>query len=281
MQIEPIRQRRLYRQVADQLRQLIDGGRFTQGSRLPTERELALQLGISRPTVREALIALEVDGLVDIRVGSGIYVNPAKVGAITLSGTASVPVAGPFEILDARALFEGAVAEEAAGRSMPSDIAAINATIQAMSASHHPSPQSLMIDRAFHVAIADILHNDAITRTIGDLFDQRINPYFAQLAGYFENAQSWDAATDEHCVIRDRIEARDGRGAKEAMQLHLRNSQQRFSKSFGAGPEPTSRKNGSMSKQSLPKARLARGDFSAEPSLAQETAKIKTATTRQ
>ncbi|TIU09927.1 MAG: winged helix-turn-helix transcriptional regulator, partial [Mesorhizobium sp.] len=62
MPIQAVEPRRLYRQIADQLRQLIDAGEFAVGDRLPTERELADQLGISRPTVREALIALEVEG---------------------------------------------------------------------------------------------------------------------------------------------------------------------------------------------------------------------------
>src|SRR5947209_11748059 len=80
--LEAVEARRLYRQVADQLRNLIDSGEYAVGSRLPTERELAEQLKISRPTVREALIALEVEGRLRIRVGSGIYViEPAAVAA--------------------------------------------------------------------------------------------------------------------------------------------------------------------------------------------------------
>ncbi|TIX85399.1 MAG: FadR family transcriptional regulator, partial [Mesorhizobium sp.] len=71
MPIQAVEPRRLYRQIADQLRQLIDAGEFAVGERLPTEREPADQLGISRPTVREALIALEVEGRIRIRVGSG------------------------------------------------------------------------------------------------------------------------------------------------------------------------------------------------------------------
>src|SRR6185436_8232886 len=73
--LEAVEARRLYRQVADQLRALIDSGEYAVGSRLPTERDLAEQLKVSRPTVREALIALEVEGRVRIRVGSGIYVT--------------------------------------------------------------------------------------------------------------------------------------------------------------------------------------------------------------
>ena len=73
--LQSIEPRRLYRQIADQLRALIRDGEFPVGSRMPTERDLAAQLGVSRPSVREALIALEVEGLVEVRMGSGIYVT--------------------------------------------------------------------------------------------------------------------------------------------------------------------------------------------------------------
>jgi DNA-binding FadR family transcriptional regulator len=235
MQIEPIRQRRLYRQVADQLRNLIVKEHFPSGSRLPTERELALQLGISRPTVREALIALEVDGLVDIRGGSGIYVTSQATSEPNAPAPMASPVAGPFEILNARALFEGAVAEAAAIAAKAEDIAAIDAALTQMAKAQHPSNQSMALDKAFHLAVADILQNDAITRTISDLFDQRINPYFEQLASYFENAKSWQDAIVEHRQIRDFIAAQDGEGAKNAMRLHLQKSQLRFSENFGEG----------------------------------------------
>ena len=74
MPIQAVEAQRLYQQIAQQLRQLIAGGEFPPGSRLPAERELASQLGVSRPSVREALIALEVEGWVEVRTGSGVYV---------------------------------------------------------------------------------------------------------------------------------------------------------------------------------------------------------------
>src|SRR5712671_6895877 len=76
MPIQTIEPRRLYRQIADQLRSLIEHGEYKVGTRLPPERDLATQLGVSRPSVREALIALEVEGLVEVRMGSGVYVRP-------------------------------------------------------------------------------------------------------------------------------------------------------------------------------------------------------------
>jgi DNA-binding FadR family transcriptional regulator len=78
MPLQTIEPRRLYRQIADQLRVLIDGGEFPAGARLPPERDLAVQLGVSRPSVREALIALEVEGRVEVRMGSGIYVRAIR-----------------------------------------------------------------------------------------------------------------------------------------------------------------------------------------------------------
>ena len=79
-----IQPRRLYRQVADQIRTLIESGEFAVGERLPGERELAEKLGVSRPTIREALIALEVEGLVHIRMGSGIYVTRQRARSLHL-----------------------------------------------------------------------------------------------------------------------------------------------------------------------------------------------------
>jgi DNA-binding FadR family transcriptional regulator len=74
MPLQAVENRRLYRQIADQIAALIERGEYGTGQRLPPERDLAKQLGVSRPSVREALIALEVEGYVEVRIGSGVYV---------------------------------------------------------------------------------------------------------------------------------------------------------------------------------------------------------------
>ena len=74
MPLQTIEPQRLYRQIAEQLRLRMGQSEFAAGARLPAERDLAKQLGVSRPTVREALIALEVEGWVEVRSGSGVYV---------------------------------------------------------------------------------------------------------------------------------------------------------------------------------------------------------------
>ena len=232
MPLEAVEARRLYRQIADQLRSLIDSGEYAVGSRLPTERELAEQLKVSRPTVREALISLEVEGRVRIRVGSGIYViEPAGLAAPVPAATV---IEGPFELLRAREFLEGGIAEQAARVATKDDIARIDAALVAMENVDHPGEASMVHDRAFHVAIAGCLGNAVLVRVVGELFDQRLNPYFTQLAHYFENPGTWRTALDEHRVVRDAIAARQPKAARDAMRDHLAHSQERFAQNFGA-----------------------------------------------
>jgi DNA-binding FadR family transcriptional regulator len=228
--LEVIEPRRLYRRIADQLRLLMDQGEFPVGSRLPAERELATQLGVSRPTVREALIALEVEGRLRIRVGSGIYViEPQPTAAVSNSAS----IEGPFEILGARAFVESAIAEEAARYAKAEDIAALDSVLKEAADSNDGF---LIHDRHFHTAIAEILGNGVLVRCVGELFDLRINPYFERLARHTLESTAWQSAHEEHVAIRDAIALRDPAKAREAMREHLKRSHQRFARDFGEQP---------------------------------------------
>src|SRR5438874_12654142 len=96
-------------------------------------------------------------------------------------------------------------------------------------------------DRAFHVAVTGSLDNAVLVRVVGELFDQRLNPYFAKLAHYFENPESWRAALSEHQAIRDAIVARDSEAARVTMRQHLARSQERFAQNFGTEAASTAR----------------------------------------
>lgn len=233
MPLEVVESPRLYRQIADQLRSLIERREFAVGSRLPPERELAEKLGVSRPSVREALIALEVEGLVRIRMGSGIYVlePPAGDRARSLQPEGE----GPFELLKARELIESGICREAATVFPREHVAALDAILARMGSGSLSSEELIHLDRAFHVTIAGALGNAVLVRCVGELFDQRINPYFTRLARYFENDQSWRETLAEHGLVRDALAARNGAAAGRAMRNHIRNSQARFSRSFGDG----------------------------------------------
>src|SRR6516164_4645395 len=122
MPFQSIEPRRLYRQIADQIRGLIRSGEYAAGARLPPERDLAKQLGVSRPSVREALIALEVEGMVEVRIGSGIYV---LAGGSEHPRTEPEAAAGPFELLRARYVIESECAALAAKSAKKTQLQAI------------------------------------------------------------------------------------------------------------------------------------------------------------
>jgi len=233
--LEAVESPRLYRQIADQLRHLMDRREFPVGCRLPPERELAEKLGVSRPSVREALIALEVEGRVRIRMGSGVYVTERARKRAAPAPVFDEAPEGPFEVLKARELIESALSAEVSACATPKNVALLDGILTRMETPGLSSDELVALDRAFHVGIAGILGNAVLVRFVGTLFDQRINPYFRQLASYFENADSWRAAVAEHRAIRDAIAAGTSEGARDAMRRHLQRSAERFSQSFGEG----------------------------------------------
>src|SRR4029079_7304061 len=141
---------------------------------------------------------------------------------------------GPFVLWRPREFPEGGIAEQAARLAKKGDIARIDAALLGMENVEHPGEASMVHDRAFHIAVAGCLGNAVLVRVVGELFDQRLNPYFAQLAHYFENPGTWRTALDEHRAVRDAIAAHDPDAAREAMRNHLARSQARFAQNFGA-----------------------------------------------
>jgi DNA-binding FadR family transcriptional regulator len=147
---------------------------------------------------------------------------------------------GPFEVLHAREIVEASVASEAAKVARPEHIAAIDQVLSRMDECGGSNDNWIKLDREFHVAIAASLDNGVLVRFVGQLFDQRINPYFEHLASYFEDASTWRQALAEHRAILDAIAAGDPKAARLAMKRHLKLSQERFSRGFGEPVTPLS-----------------------------------------
>ncbi|MCR5866354.1 MAG: FadR/GntR family transcriptional regulator [Aquincola tertiaricarbonis] len=228
MPLQSIEPRRLYRQIADQLRGLIEAGEFAPGSRLPAERELAVQLGVSRPSVREALIALEVEGVIEVRMGSGIYVRPRE--AMAAAPAAGVEGEGPLETIRARQLVEGelaAAAAVAAGRDAAL-VAGLREAVALMEADIDAGVMPLRGDRLFHLRVAEASENSPLLRVVTELFDERNKPLFERLGSHFENEANWRAAVEEHRRVVEAIAAGDAAAAREAMRAHLQLSHDRF-----------------------------------------------------
>jgi GntR family transcriptional regulator, transcriptional repressor for pyruvate dehydrogenase complex len=231
MPFHSIEPRRLYRQIADQIRGLIRSGEFPAGARLPPERDLAKQLGVSRPSVREALIALEVEGLVEVRIGSGIYVLAPNGGQPTLAAEGDAP-AGPFELLRARYVIEAECAALAAKSAKRQQVEAIEQALFEMEREHSDGRQPLSGDRLFHLRIAEATGNGALVHVIKTLWDERTGPLYKQLEHHYDSPGLWETAMGEHRAVLKAIAAHDPVAAKTAMQRHLNMAYKRFSKGW-------------------------------------------------
>jgi DNA-binding FadR family transcriptional regulator len=212
MPFQSIEPRRLYRQIADQIRGLIRSGEFAPGARLPPERELAKQLGVSRPSVREALIALEVEGLVEVRIGSGIYVRAAPEAAMPEADAA----AGPYELLRARYVIEAECAALAAKSAKRQQLAAIAATLDGMQREMESGKQPLPSDRDFHLRIAEATGNGALVAVVKMLWEERTGPLYQQLEHHYDSPALWRAALAEHRAVLKAIADRDPQAARAA-----------------------------------------------------------------
>ena len=232
MPIQAIEAQRLYQQIAQQLRQLITSGEFPPGSRLPAERELAAQLGVSRPSVREALIALEVEGWVEVRTGSGVYVLERT--APDRQAVAATEW-GPLEVIRARRLVEGEIAALAAQAIEPQHLLALQQALQAMQQDADGGRAPLEGDRAFHLTLAAACGNAVLSDTVTQFWDARKGPLFERLGDYFETPQSWRCAIEEHRQILAALEQGNAHAARGAMQHHMDQSHERFNASW---PQP-------------------------------------------
>lgn len=223
---KPVEPRRLYQQIADQIKELIAKESFQVGDRLPAERELAVLLGVSRPSLREALIALDVQGNVEIRGGSGVYVCPQP----ERRAPKATPALGesPRELMQARSALESAVMILACAHGTPEQLKQLRSIITRMRAQTGRNRTPLELDRRFHMTLAEMSGNSVMGRLIAELFDERHSPISAKLSSKYENARTWKAALKEHEAILRALEARDPIAAQAAMLSHLRASELRW-----------------------------------------------------
>ncbi|MDR3372802.1 MAG: FadR/GntR family transcriptional regulator [Ancalomicrobiaceae bacterium] len=215
MPFQPIDSQRLYQKVADQIGELIRAGEFKPGHRLPPERDLSKQLGVSRPVVREAMIALELAGLIEVRTGAGTFVREAANGAEALGDVGH----SPYDILSSRMVIEGEIAAIAAREAGPDAVATLSRLVDAMARAGVESDPDL--DRQFHVGIADATGSAVLAAVVGWLWQMQYAPVFAILSERVHLAENLEATVQGHRAIVTALEAHDAATAKAAMCEHL------------------------------------------------------------
>jgi DNA-binding FadR family transcriptional regulator len=226
MPFQAVATQRLYEQVAGQVTDLVARGEFKPGDRLPPERDLAKLLGVSRPTVREAMIALEIAGLVEVRVGAGAFITEkAQTNGANHRLFEGVG-ASPLELIAARRTIEPEVAALAAQLATEEEIAAIAETV-AMIAAAQDTPAHRAADHQFHVRIGHASHNNILTTIVDECWAEMYSPMFERMGAITGlivsrcSPQKRDVTVAEHEAVYRAIAARDPTAARAAMDAHL------------------------------------------------------------
>ncbi|MYN02145.1 FCD domain-containing protein [Pseudoduganella sp. DS3] len=207
---------RLYKQVADKIQAMIAADGYISGDRLPSERELAARLAVSRASLREGLIALELTGVVEVRSNSGVYISEGA------EATPAPPEAGPgpFEVLSARRVIECEIAAIAAQLATDRAIDAILLAVEAMERDHDDVATNEQADRNFHMAIANATGNSALVGVMNHLWDQR-GHLWHRLKEHFQTEELRKETLSDHRAILQAIANHDPSGARKAMRVHL------------------------------------------------------------
>ena len=214
---------RLYQQIADRIAQSIKKGKFRVGARLPAERDLAEQFKVSRPTLREALIALEIAGFVEVRTGSGAYVCPRPRGN-TAQSSKAIKDAGPsaFELIAARRMIEPSVSAQAAIAATAADKRSIAKALAEFERNWNGTNwEKLDADRQFHIRVAEAAHNTAVIGFVEKLWEGMFGPIFAVLSERTKLTSRQAETMHDHHTISHCIERGDALGAQAAMTNHL------------------------------------------------------------
>ncbi|UJF18257.1 FCD domain-containing protein [Vibrio sp. SS-MA-C1-2] len=222
--------KRLYQKIGFTLQNQICNGERSVGERLPPEREIAEEMEVSRSVVREAIIMLELKGLVEVRKGSGVYVISSTLDSHTESAfhepshTADI---GPFELLQARQVIESQIASFAALNVTKNDISKLREALDTERQQLETGYSDYDGDETFHLTIAEASQNSVLSDIAHDLWNRRTDSsMWRQLHTHITNKNYRIAWLDDHEQVLRALQRRDPDGARDAMWQHLENVKQ-------------------------------------------------------
>ncbi|MHC5655652.1 FCD domain-containing protein [Stappia sp.] len=212
--------KRRYEEVAEALRREITEGNYALGDRLKTERQISEEMGVSRSLVREAVIMLEIEGFVDVRKGSGIYVARLPAGE-TRDARGDI---GPFELLQARQVLESSIAAFAATMVTKADVLRMREALEMERRAIEDGTGDYAGDELFHHLIAEATQNSVLVDMIDELWRKREqSPMWARLHTRIFDRGYRDRWLEDHQRILTALQCRDPGAARQAMWQHLEN----------------------------------------------------------
>lgn len=216
---------KLSQAVVRQIEQLILRGILRPGERLPSERELSDRLGVSRPSLRDAVADLQERGLLVARANAGIYVADVLGSAFSpaLIGLFATHDEAVFDYVDFRRDMEGLAAERAARHASDTDLKVVDTIFRKMEAAHtkrDPTDEA-SLDAQFHLSIIEASHNVVMLHMMRAMYDLLRQGVFYNRQVMFKNRTTREALLDQHRAINDGVQARDPAAARGAVEAHL------------------------------------------------------------
>lgn len=225
MPFRKIEPEKLSSAVVRQIELLILRGILRQGERLPAERELAEQLGVSRPSLRQALAELQDLGLIGSRPGAGIFVADVLGSAFSpaLQRLFATHDEAMFDYLSFRRDIEALAAERAAQSASTADLAVVQTIFDKMEMAHQrrSTKDEAELDAQFHLSILEASHNVVMLHMMRSMFDLLRAGVFYNRQVMFERRTTRALLLDQHRAINDALQSRDAAAAREAVETHL------------------------------------------------------------
>jgi len=209
--------------IVEQIQKLIKEGKLKPGDKLPPEQTLAEKFGTSRPSVREALSALEILGITESRVGKGNFIkNIPRLSFLEQKVKELAKEESPFELLEARKALEMEIAELAAEKATEEDIVIIYGFLQKMKLSMGNIPKMMDIDRKFHLSMARAAHNNLLFSMMAYLADLSSKKLWVSMKRKVWNFPGYPKKyLEEHTNIFNAIKNKDSKNARKQIKYHL------------------------------------------------------------
>ncbi|HSD39292.1 MAG TPA: FadR/GntR family transcriptional regulator [Rhodocyclaceae bacterium] len=210
---------RLYRQIFAVLQRHIEQGVFKPGEALPSERDLSKKLGVSRSSVREALIALEMRGWVEIRTGHGVFVRTNQPEAA--AANSAIEEGGVADLLKAREFLEGEFCLLAARHATEAQMDALESIVASMELQETDNEEFHLADRNFHLKIAEMTGNPVLHDVMLQLWSRRYSPLYKRFEDHYNERNLAPDLAQDHRDIYVALRSRDGNRARDLMRVHM------------------------------------------------------------
>ncbi|WP_085306797.1 FadR/GntR family transcriptional regulator [Planktotalea arctica] len=225
MPFKPVEPEKLSIAVIRQIEDLILRGILRPGERLPSERELSERLGVSRPSLRDAIASLQNDGLLASKAGAGIFVADVLGSAFSpaLTRLFARNDEAVFDYLSFRRDMEGLAAERAARLASDTDLQVIDAVYRKMESTYvKRSPEDeAQLDADFHLAIIEASHNVIMLHMMRSMYQLLREGVFYNRQIMFKQRTTRDVLLAQHAKINAALQSRDPQGARDAVIAHL------------------------------------------------------------